>query len=171
MLNTFSKNTYNKIKILEGTNNKVNPNHPIVPMKGGAREKMTHIQAGNNILSSGGYSLHQFQKAIGKAEKTVVKVAKDTGNSVIKSIPSVVTKSFEGAVVPALTKLGTNYLLPAAEVAEEVAPLALMAAGRGIKGVQPVALKRWVQHVKDYQKKHGGTYKECMSKAKASYKK
>ena len=99
MLNTFSKNTYNKIKILEGTNNKVNPNHPIVPMKGGAR-KMTHIQAGNNILSSGGYSLHQFQKAIGKAEKTVVKVAKDTGNSVIKSIPSVVTKSFEGAVVP-----------------------------------------------------------------------
>ena len=137
-------------------------------MQGGAR-KMTHIQAGNNILSSGGYSLHQFQKAIGKAEKTVVKVAKDTGNSVIKSIPSVVTKSFEGAVVPALTKLGTNYLLPAAEVAEEVAPLALMAAGR--KGIQPVALKRWVQHVKDYQKKHGGTYKECMSKAKASYKK
>ena len=68
-------------------------------MQGGARPKMTHIQAGNNILSSG-YSLHQFQKAIGKAEKTVVKVAKDTGNSVIKSIPSVVTKSFEGAVVP-----------------------------------------------------------------------
>ena len=77
MLNTFSKNTYNKIKILEGTNNKVNPNHPIVPIQGGARPKMTHIQPGNNILSSGGYSLHQFQKAIGKAEKTVVKVAKE----------------------------------------------------------------------------------------------
>ena len=69
-------------------------------MQGGARPKRTHIQASNNILSSGGYSLHQFQKAIGKAEKTIVKVVKDTGNSVIKSIASVVTKSFEGAVVP-----------------------------------------------------------------------
>ena len=37
---------------------------------------------------------------LGKAEKTIVKVVKDTGNSVIKSIASVVTKSFEGAVVP-----------------------------------------------------------------------
>ena len=33
MLNTFSKNMYNKIKILEGTNSKVNPNHPIVQCK------------------------------------------------------------------------------------------------------------------------------------------
>ena len=147
------------------------PSYPATQPPTEPPSQPTEKAGNNNILSSGYYSLHQFQKAIGKAEKTVVKVAKDTGNSVIKSIPSVVTKSFEGAVVPALTKLGTNYLLPAAEVAEEVAPLALMAAGRGIKGVQPVALKRWVQHVKDYQKKHGGTYKECMSKAKASYKK
>jgi hypothetical protein len=56
MLNIFSKITYNKIKIPLGTNNQVNPNHPMVPynvvmgMQGGARPKMTHIQAGNNIL-------------------------------------------------------------------------------------------------------------------------
>jgi hypothetical protein len=34
--------------------------------------------------------------------------------------------------------------------------------GHGIK-------KKWINHVKKYQKKHGCSYKEAMKQAKASY--
>jgi len=127
MLTIKARNIYRKI-------------YDIDQLSGGARPVIRRggILAGNDILDGmmigGKYSLKNFARDVGKAEKTVAKVGTATGNSLIKSVPGVVTKSFEGAVVPALSKYGatalTNYLAPAAETALEYAPLALAAAGR-----------------------------------------
>ena len=48
----------------------------------------------------GKYSFKNFAHDVGKAEKTVAKVGTNTGNQLLKSVPGVITKSFEGAVVP-----------------------------------------------------------------------
>jgi len=195
MLNTFSAKTYQKIRNLEGNTNLENTNvlQPIDIMR------KSKVLPGNNILSAG-FSMHNI---VNKVENTMKKVGKDTGNQVIKSIPSVVTKSFEGAVVPALSKYGekalTQYLMPAATIAAEDAPLALLAAGRkiaraiskakkeqnnhnhskeeeqekgaGIKGMRPTGTMAWTEHVKKYRAQHGGTYKEALLGASESYKK
>lgn len=158
MLTLKARNAFNKIQ-LQG-------------MQGGSRPiKKGGILAGNDILDGmmiGGksYSLKKFARDVGKVEKTVAKVATNTGNQLIKSVPGVITKSFEGAVVPALSKYGstalTNYLMPAAETAVEYAPLALAAAGRTdlIKGskkakshmdnIRGVKLVKGSQQAKDF---------------------
>ena len=158
MLTLKARNTYNKIDALSG----------------GARPQKGGILAGNDILdgmlsgqlTGGKYSLKKFARDVGKAEKTVAKVGTNTGNQLLKSVPGVITKSFEGAVVPALSKYGstalTNYLMPAAETAVEYAPLALAAAGRTdlIKGskkakshmdnIRGVKLVKGSQQAKDF---------------------
>ena len=113
MLTLKARNTYNNIVL-----------------QGGARPQKGGILAGNDILNGmtgqlagGKYSFKNFAHDVGKAEKPVAKVGTNTGNQLLKSVPGVITKSFEGAVVPALSKYGstalTNYLMPAAETAVE----------------------------------------------------
>ena len=160
MLTLKARNTYNNIDALSG----------------GARPQKGGILAGNDILNGmtgqlagGKYSFKNFTHDVGKAEKTVAKVGTNTGNQLLKSVPGVITKSFEGAVVPALSKYGstalTNYLMPAAETAVEYAPLALAAAGRSdrpkgskkakahMNGVRGVKLVKGSQQAKDYMAK------------------
>lgn len=62
--------------------------------------------------------------------KTFKKLVKDTGKTLLKDAPSMVSKTVEHTVVPALSKYGekalTNYLSPAVEaVAENAVPMAL----------------------------------------------
>ena len=155
MLTLKARNTYNKIVL-----------------QGGARPQKGGILAGNDILNGmtgGKYSFKNFARDVSKAEKTVAKVGTNTGNQLLKSVPGVITKSFEGAVVPALSKYGstalTNYLMPAAETAVEYAPLALAAAGRSdlpkgskkakshMNGVRGTKLVKGSQQAKDYMAK------------------
>ena len=174
MLTLKARNTYNKIVLQD-----VATSHP--RMQGGARPQKGGILAGNDILNGmqgvatshpgmqGGYSFKNFAHDVGKAEKTVAKVGTNTGNQLLKSVSGVITKSFEGAVVPALSKYGstalTNYLMPAAETAVEYASLALAAAARSdlpkgskkakahMNGVRGVKLVKGSQQAKDYMAK------------------
>ena len=174
MLTLKARNTYNNIDALSGR------------LTGGARPQKGGILAGNDILNGmtgqlagvatshpgmqgGKYSFKNFAHDVGKAEKTVAKVGTNTGNQLLKSVPGVITKSFEGAVVPALSKYGstalTNYLMPAAETAVEYAPLALAAAGRSdlpkgskkakshMNNIRGVKLVKGSQQAKDFMAK------------------
>jgi hypothetical protein len=79
---------------------------------------------------------------LGKSiSKTFKKLAKDTGKTLLKDAPSMVSKTLEKSVVPALSKYGekalTNYLMPAVQtVAEDAVPVAL-GMGRKRRGRKP----------------------------------
>ena len=49
--------------------------------------------------------------------------------------------------------------------------LGLAEQGKAIAGAGKKSTSPWIQHVKDYSKAHNVSYKEAMSKAKATYKK
>ena len=147
MLNTFSAKTYNRIRNTTGNTFMENTNVLKSPQQ---LPRKTHLQSTNDILSAG-YSFKKFTHDAAKGIKEINHAIPDSVKNEIK------TQAISAA---------KNYLLPAAE---DAALLLLAAAGR--KGVQPVALKKWVEHVKAYKKKHGCTYKEAMINSKSSYKK
>ena len=151
MLNTFSAKTYNRIRNTTGNTFMENTNVLKSPQQ---LPRKTHLQSTNDILSAG-YSFKKFTHDAAKGIKEINHAIPDSVKNEIK------TQAISAA---------KNYLLPAAEEAAADAVPLLLAAGRK-KGVQPVALKKWVEHVKAYQKKHGCTYKEAMIKSKSSYKK
>ena len=170
MLNTFSAKVYNKIRNLEGqtfVGNTFVLHNPVIMRK-------TKVLPANDILSAG-YSLHNFAKDVKKG----VKVVNDV-------VPQSVKDEIKRQAINAVT----NYVVPAATVAAEDAPLALLAAGRknnkkknynydhldkgvgaGIKGMRPAGTMAWTEHVKQYRAQHGGTYKQALVGASESYKK
>ena len=165
MLNTFSAKTYNRIRNLEG--NTILDNTNILQEHQPASMRRTKVIAGNNILSAG-FSFHNLAKDVSKG---------------VKAVNDVVPQSVKDEIKRQAINVATNYLAPAAVTVAEDAPLALLAAGRknskvkalvqgaGKKGVIPKNTDKWLNHVKEYKKKHNCTYKEALSKASASYKK
>jgi len=172
MLNTFSAKVYNKIRNTEGNTFVDNTNvlhNPVMMRK-------TKVLPANDILSAG-YSLHNFASDVKKGAKVVNDV-----------VPQSVKDEIKRQAMNAIT----NYVAPAATIAAEDAPLALLAAGRkiakakkankklnnhleeegaGIKGLRPSGTMLWTEHVKKYRAQHGGTYKEALLAASESYKK
>ena len=169
MLNTFSAKTYNRIRNLEG--NTILDNTNILQEHQPASMRRTKVIAGNNILSAG-FSFHNLAKDVSKGVKAVNNIVPDSVKDEVK----------RQALNAAKTAV-SQYLLPAATVVAENPELALVAAGRknskvkalvqgaGKKGVIPKNTEKWLDHVKEYKKKHNCTYKEALSKASASYKK
>jgi len=138
--------------------------------------RKTKVLPANDILSAG-YSLHNFASDVKKGAKVVNDV-----------VPQSVKDEIKRQAMNAIT----NYVAPAATIAAEDAPLALLAAGRkiakakkankklnnhleeegaGIKGLRPSGTMLWTEHVKKYRAQHGGTYKEALLAASESYKK
>ena len=74
----------------------------------------------------------------------------------------------EGGKVNRLKKATkwTNFAVDTAKSGLGLAEQGKAIAGAGKKSTSP-----WIQHVKDYSKAHNVSYKEAMSKAKATYKK
>jgi len=164
MLNTFSAKTYNRIRNLEG--NTLFDNTNILQANQPESMHKTKVQSGNNILSAG-FSFHNLAKDVSKG---------------VKAVNDVVPQSVKDEIKRQAINVATNYLAPAAVTVAENPELALLAAGRkkskaklsqgaGKKGVIPKNTDKWLDHVKEYQRKNGGTYKEALSKASASYKK
>jgi len=164
MLNTFSAKTYNRIRNLEG--NTLFDNTNILQANQPQSMHKTKVQSGNNILSAG-FSFHNLAKDVSKG---------------VKAVNDVVPQSVKDEIKRQAINVATNYLAPAAVTVAENPELALLAAGRkkskakslqgaGKKGVIPKNTDKWLNHVKEYQRKNGGTYKEALSKASASYKK
>jgi hypothetical protein len=96
---------------------------------------------------------------IGKnISKTFKKLAKDTGKTLLKDAPSMVSKTLENSVVPALSKYGnkalSDYLMPAvATVAEDAVPVAL-GMGRKRRGRKP----KYESESESDEEKKGGKF-------------
>lgn len=118
--------------------------YPQPLMFGGIRFLSGHPDAGGNefkdpsTLYTAGfpeYNISGGSVNFKKIGKTLSKLGKNTGNQILKTIPSIASDSIKNSIVPALSKYGekalTNYLAPAVESAVMDAGPAM--AGMGMK--------------------------------------
>jgi len=104
-----------------------------------------------NWFNQAGKDINQFLK-----DNKVLSTVSGIGSALVSVIP------------------GVNALVSPALAAASAASKALGYGYSAPKGKQTGGAKKpsaWITHVKDYAKKHGVSYKEALTKAKASYKK
>jgi hypothetical protein len=131
-------------------------------------------------------------KGVKKASKSVAKGAKKASKSVAKGAKKVAKKTTSTALdiiadsagaagaaggVALATAIGQPELAPVfAAVGNKVAAEAAKPARKLVKektglGKPKRPPSKWILHVAEYRKEHGGSYKDAMKNAKATYKK
>ena len=159
-------------------------------------ERGNSLAQGQHEGSMEGEGLVSFVKSVNKgvkkASKSVAKGAKKASKSVAKGAKKVAKKTTSAALdiiadsagaagaaggVALATAIGQPELAPifaavgnkaAAEAAKPARKLVKEKTGLG-KPKRPPS--KWILHVAEYRKEHGGSYKDAMRKAKDTYKK